>query len=308
MDADGRLLPTGVGYAEALRHDRAHSDDPWFLRDTAGHRVQWDGYPGSWQLDIGSPSYQLRWRTAVASELAATGWDGVAVDNVSAIPGYLGGRVLARYPDGLRYQAAMEGFLDATAPAITAMGKLYVANIANTDPELFAAWASKGSGGLLESWIGRDAPLPAGKLPCGRTWDSLSLFQIETQAVGKVFFGHATQQPGGPPTDRAQIRYERASFLIHWSGGGSASFYSTGTAADPYSSDATVNVGGPIEPKRAVDGGGFVRRYTRGITIVNRSCSGAVTFELGGAYRRPDGVVVRSVVLSGPSGMTLTSP
>lgn len=307
-DADGRLLPTGVGYAEARRHDRARPDDPWFLLDTTGHRVQWDGYPGFWQLDIGSPSYQLRWRTAVASELAATGWDGVAVDNVSAIPGYLAGRALARYPDGLHYQAAMERFLDATAPAITATGKLYVANIANTDPELFAAWASKGSGGLLEYWIGRDAPLPAGRLRCGRTWDWLSSYQIDTQAAGKVFFGHATQQPGGPPTDQAQIRYERASFLVSWSGGASASFYSTGTAADPYTSDATVNVGQPIEPKQAVDGGGFVRRYTRGIAIVNRSCSGTVTFELDGAYRRPDGVLVSSAVLSGPSGMTLTRP
>ncbi len=195
-----------------------------------------------------------------------------------------------------------------TVPAITATGKLYVANIANTDPELFAAWASKGSGGLLEYWIGRDAPLPAGRLRCGRTWDWLSSYQIDTQAAGKVFFGHATQQPGGPPTDQAQIRYERASFLVSWSGGASASFYSTGTAADPYTSDATVNVGQPIEPKQAVDGGGFVRRYTRGIAIVNRSCSGTVTFELDGAYRRPDGVLVSSAVLSGPSGMTLTRP
>jgi Hypothetical glycosyl hydrolase family 15 len=307
-DADSRLLPTGVGYAEALRHDRTHPDDPWFLLDTAGHRVQWDGYPGSWQLNIGSPSYQLRWRTAVVSELAATGWDGVAVDNVSAIPGYLAGRVLAKYPDGLRYQAAMARFLDATAPAIIATGKLYIANIGNTGPTLFAAWASKGSGGLLEYWIGRDAPLPAGRLPCGRTWDWFSSYQIDTQAVGKVFFGHAIQQPGGPPTDQAQIRYERASFLVNWSGGASASFYSTGAAADPYTSDATVNIGQPIEPRRAVEGGGFVRRYTRGIAIVNRRCSGTVTFELDGAYRRPDGVVVRSVVLSGRSGMTLTGP
>jgi Hypothetical glycosyl hydrolase family 15 len=306
--ADSRLLPTGVGYAEALRHDRTHPDDPWFLLDTAGQRVQWDSYPGSWQLDIGSPSYQLRWRTAVARELAASGWDGVAVDNVSAIPGYLAGRVLAKYPNGLRYQAAMARFLNATAPAITATGKLYIPNIGNTGPTLFAAWASKGSGGLLEYWIGRDAPLPAGRLPCGRGWDWLSSYQIGTQAMGKVFFGHAIQQPGGPPTDQAQIRYERASFLVNWSGGASASFYSTGTDADPYTSDATVNIGQPIEPRQAVDGGGFVRRYTRGIAIVNRSCSGTVTFELGGAYRRPDGDVVRSVVLSGPSGMTLTTP
>jgi hypothetical protein len=304
--ADGPLLPTGVGFAEARRHDRNHPEDPWFLLDTSGHRVEWDGYPGSWQLDIGSPSYQRRWRTAVAGELAANGWDGVVVDNVSATPGYLAGRVLAKYPDASRYQAAMERFLDATDPAITATGKLHIANIANTGPELFAAWASKGSGGLRESWIGRAAPPPGGRLPCGGDWDWLSLYQIRTQALGKAFLANAYQQPPGPPTDLAQIRYQRASFLIHWNGGGSASLYSTGTAADPFTSDATVNVGAPVEPKQAVEAAGFMRRYTRGIAIINRACSGVITFELGGAYRRPDGVVVRSVELPGPSGMILT--
>jgi Hypothetical glycosyl hydrolase family 15 len=305
---DVPLLPTGVGFAEARWHDRTHPEDPWFLLDTSGHRVEWDGYPGSWQLDIGSPSYQRRWRAAVAAELVATGWDGVVVDNVSATPGYLAGRVLAKYHDGRRYQAAMEGFLDATAPAITAAGKLHIANIANTGPELFAAWASRGSGGLRESWIGRAAPPPGGSLPCGSGWEWLSLYQIRTQAVGKVFLGQASQQPAGPPTDLAQIRYQRASFLVQWNGGGSASLYSTGTAADPFTSDATVNIGAPVEPKQAVEGAGFMRRYTRGIVIINRACSGAVTFELGGAYRRPDGVVVRSVELPGPSGMILTRP
>jgi Hypothetical glycosyl hydrolase family 15 len=307
-DADARLLPTGVGFAEARRHDRTHPEDPWLLLDKRGHRVEWDGYPGSWQLDVGSPSYQRRWRAAVAGELAAGGWDGVMVDNVSATPGYLAGRVLARYPDGPSYQAAMERFLDATAPAITATGKLHIANIANTGPELFAHWASKGSGGLRESWIGRAAPPPGGSLPCGGDWDWLSLYQVRTQAVGRAFLGNDYQQPAGPPADLAQIRYQRASFLVLWNGGGSASLYSTGTAADPFTPDATVNVGAPLEPKQAVAGAGFIRRYTRGVAIVNRACAGTVRFELGGDYRRPDGAVVRSVELAGPSGMVLTRP
>ena len=89
-------LPTGVAYDYA---NRRHPE--WFLRDTSGHRVEWRGWPGSWQMDVGSASYQRTWARNVADELRRRHWDGVFVDGVVRTmkrPAYLGGRVLAKYP------------------------------------------------------------------------------------------------------------------------------------------------------------------------------------------------------------------
>src|SRR5213592_397537 len=50
---DDALLPAGVGYCDA---DLNHPD--WFLLDTNGRRVEWTGYSGHWQMNIGAPAYQ----------------------------------------------------------------------------------------------------------------------------------------------------------------------------------------------------------------------------------------------------------
>jgi hypothetical protein len=65
-------LSTGVSYRYA---DRYHPE--WFLKDTSGKRVNWASWPHSWQMDIGSRSYQRAWARNVARELRRRGWDGV---------------------------------------------------------------------------------------------------------------------------------------------------------------------------------------------------------------------------------------
>ncbi|HEX8867649.1 MAG TPA: putative glycoside hydrolase, partial [Lentzea sp.] len=50
---DDSDLPTGVGYCAA--------DPSWFLLDPNGHRFEYDGYEGHWQMDVGNPDYQNAW-------------------------------------------------------------------------------------------------------------------------------------------------------------------------------------------------------------------------------------------------------
>src|SRR3954462_423245 len=45
--------PAGVGYVEA---DRGHPE--WFLRDTAGRRVESQAYHDLWLMDVGNRAYQ----------------------------------------------------------------------------------------------------------------------------------------------------------------------------------------------------------------------------------------------------------
>ena len=72
---DVKPLPTGVGYIEAQSHPT------WFLKDAAGQRIEWQGWPNHWMMDIGLPAYQARWLANVEADLALYGFDGVWIDN-----------------------------------------------------------------------------------------------------------------------------------------------------------------------------------------------------------------------------------
>jgi hypothetical protein len=294
---DAPLLPTGVGFGEASRHDAARPSDAWFLRDRAGARLEWASYPDHWYMDIGSVSYQRRWRSNVLRELEVGGWDGVFVDNTSSRPLYLNGRTLARYPDDASYRAATERFLTAVAPAVKALGRLFIGNLVEWgDQALFRSWARLGSGGFKEHWLPPDR--------CGTDWTHAIELQESTQRQGSRFLANSY----GPLTHARAMRYLRASFLVAWDGGEGAQFYSSGGAPDPWSSEWTVDIGSPVEPFRVPVAGGWKRRYTNGIAIVNPSCRSHRRFDLGAAYRGPDGSLVSAVDLPPRTGMVLRSP
>src|SRR4029079_12780041 len=86
--------PAAVRYVDADRHP-----PEWFLRDTAGSRIESRAYHDLWLMDVGSPTYQRAWLRNVAAEIERSGWDGVALDDVNTSPDYhAGDRTLAPYP------------------------------------------------------------------------------------------------------------------------------------------------------------------------------------------------------------------
>ena len=294
---DDTLLPTGVGFAAA---ERAHPE--WFLRDTHGDRVEWQGYDDHWWMDVGSPSYQAAWLAAVQDEAVRNGWDGVFVDNALADPQwYLGGHTLARYPNASTYAAATRSFLAAVGPALLARGLIVLPNISDASPEVWSDWIHFTSGGLKEHWM---------KYAAARSWFSdwgfnyMQALLDATERQHKIFIALTTSTPN----DVHSMRYARASFLIGWDGGGSALVYAAGKGVDPWSEEWTSDVGRPAAARIRVGPFAYRRDYTGGTALVNTSETASQTFELARTYVTPVGEPVTSITLEPRSGLVLRLP
>ena len=295
---DDALLPTGVGYAWA---DRNRPE--WFLTDGSGARIEWSGYPGHWWMDVGNTDYVDTWVANVSSELASAGWDGVMVDNAIADPaGYLGGRTLPRYPDKYAYRAATDTFLSIAGPRLKAAGLDVVPNLGGNfwDLTTYRRWVGYTSGALREHY-GRWGSDGNGLVLTDGNW----AHQVEQQEIveseGKLHIAVAYAKT----TDVAFQRYARATFLLAWNGGPSALMFTPPTAGeDPWTAEATTDVGVPTGARVAV-GAGWMRTYSAGVVAVNPSPTATVTVSLGGTYVQPDGREVSSVTLGPASGAIL---
>jgi hypothetical protein len=294
---DDAPLPTGVGFAAA---EQSHPE--WFLRDSRGGRVEWQGYDGHWWMDVGSPSYQAAWLAAVQDEALRNGWDGVFVDNAMADPQwYLGGRTLARYPGASAYAAATKSFLAAVGPTLMARGLIVLPNISDASQEVWADWIHFTSGGLKEHWM---------KYPAAGSWftdwgfNYMQALLDATEAQGKIFIGVTASTAD----DVHSMRYARASFLVGWDGGRSALAYTAGKGIDPWSDEWTSDVGRPAAARVKIGSSAYRRDYTGGTALVNTSETAEQTFELARSYLTPDGVPVTSITVQPRSGIVLRLP
>ena len=298
---DDVLLPTGVGYAVA---SLLHPD--WFLTDNSGSRVEWVGYPGHWWMDVANQQYIDQWSSNVTAEVTAAGWDGVFVDNAMTSPEFYlpAGRTLAKYPDAASYQAATDRFLSVVGPRLKAAGLSVVPNMGGNfwDTTTYRRWVDHTSGALREHY-GRWGADGNGAVLTDVNW----LHQIDqqelVQAEGKTFLG----VPYARTDDVAFQRYARASFLLAWDGGSSSLMFTPPSAGqDPWTPDATADIGLPTGPRTAV-GQAWTRTYSDGVVVVNPTASATVTVALGRTYAGPDGQSVSSVTLAPASGMVLRS-
>jgi hypothetical protein len=287
---DDSLLPTGVGYCAANQN---HAD--WFLTDTNGVRIQWVGYDGHWQMDVGSAAYQDAWLGAVGAEVKAKGWDGIEVDNAMTTPKYyLSGRTLAKYPTDASYSAATESFLSRVAPPLVSSGLLVLPNISDAGTALWTKWIGYTSGAIREGWT-RDGDHYLNQAD----WTAQAALMTTTQAQGKAFVAITYAST----SDVQAMRYALASFLVEFNGGPSALIVAPGTGIDPWSREWTVDMGAPQGlPYRS--GGAWRRDYTGGTAIANPS-AGPVTVALGGPYTMPDGSSATSTTLNAHSGLVI---
>jgi len=289
-------LSTGVSYAYADRH---HPE--WFLKDTSGRRVSWASWPHSWQMDVGSRSYQRTWARNVARELRGRGWDGVFLDGISRTmqyPWYLNGRVLAKYPGANDYARATTRFLRHVGPALKRRG-LVVGNINDATLALWRRWVRYTSGASKEWWTKSSAGRDAGMLS-GADWAFQMRLLREAQARHKVFIAIAY----GPADDAPAIDYARASFLLFAHGGRSAFSYSPLCGVEPAAPRWRADVGAPRGAASQI-GGVWRRDFENGLVLVNPSSAATVTVPLGGPFVQPNGSVVTSAVLGPHTGLTL---
>jgi hypothetical protein len=286
---DQELLPTGVGYCFA---NSRHPD--WFTTDRAGKRIQWQPWPGAWQMDVGDPRYQDAWAANVLAELRRYRWDGVFIDNTNVDPGfvYFPGRQMQEYPSQPAYQAATRSFLARVGPRLKAEGFLVMPNIQShpsiATPALWADWTQFTSGGVHQHWMRWDDGRSFG----GSYWLQLLETFESQQRLGKLFL------TGTPGHDAAAMRWGRASFLLAWNGG------PAGYGAGNWHPEWTIEIGTPIGPRYKV-GSAWRREYTGGTALANPSERQTQTIALGGTYLLPDGSPVRSVDLPPLSGLVL---
>ncbi|MEA3077046.1 MAG: hypothetical protein QOF60_1954 [Actinomycetota bacterium] len=294
---DDAKLPTGLGYAFA---DRTHPE--WFLTDNLNQRIEWDGYPDHWWMDVANPSYMDAWAANVSAELQANGWDGVMIDNaITSTSHYLvDGQSIPRYPDDASYANATETFLSTVSPRLRGNGFLVVPNMGGNSPSMdqYQRWVGI-TGGALREHFGRWGSDGNGLILTDWNWRHQIAQQEAAQARG-LYLAVAY----GRPSDTAFARYARSSFLLGWDGGPSSLLYTPPAGAtDPWSPDWTTDVGLPAGPRTAV-GNAWVRRFTDGVVVVNPGLTSA-TVNLGGTYVDPDGQRVGSVALGSGQGMVL---
>jgi hypothetical protein len=130
-DTDAAFLPTGVGYNAAQR------DNPeWFALDTAGRRIEWQGYPKHWQMAVWNPDYQQAWTDAVVAEVKREGWDGVLADNDFNSLSHYSSAVLAGTANvaetDRKLRDGLDAFLAKAGDALTNAQKLLVPNVSET--------------------------------------------------------------------------------------------------------------------------------------------------------------------------------
>jgi hypothetical protein len=292
-------LSTGVGYAYANRY---HPE--WFLKDTSGRRVNWADWPHSWQMDIGSRSYQRVWARNVARDLRRRGWDGVFVDGISRTmqyPWYLNGRVLAKYPGPNDYARANTRFLRRVGVALRRR-HLVVGNINDATPALWRRWIRFTSGVSKEWWTKSSATRGAGMLT-GAEWAYQMQLLREAEARHKIFIAITN----GPADDAPAMDYARASFLLFARGGRTAFSYAPVCGVEPTTPRWRQDVGAATGPA-AQNGAVWLRRFANGIVVVNPSGSATATVPLGGQYIQPNGTAVTSLLLGPHSGAVLRKP
>jgi putative glycosyl hydrolase-like family 15 (GHL15) protein len=285
--------PAGIGYCAA---DASHPE--WFLKDTNGARIEFCDYSGLWQMDVGNASYQDAWRSNVAADLRARGFDGVVVDDANWTErSHLCGRTIAKYPTDSDYGAATRSFLARVGPALTSQGFLVLPNIAlpyfSSNYDVWSDWISFTSGAIQEHFSkwGTDGSQQF----ADADWKYRQGFLPLTERAGKIFLGITY----APMSDVRSMTYARGNFLLDWDGGPSALIFepSNPEAQDPFSASWTQDIGTPLAARYQV-GAAWRRDFSGGTVVVNPSGSATQSVALGAPFVAADGSTVTSVTLA----------
>jgi hypothetical protein len=299
---------TGVPYARAAASG-------WLLRGSDGSLLENQGYGGNFIGDVGNAAYQQTWIRNVSRFLRVYHDDGVMIDDVLRDIRPLAGGYPNKYPTQPQWAAAMASFVSVVGHALRAKGYYVAVNAPGytmDDPRsgggtLDAAWwrqlAPSVDGFVNEYYV--ETPNGENKLRSSgedfdQQWDGWQRLIGVAQRMHRDFIGLTYGASG----DTRAMMYGRASFLLDWNGGSSSFAYNTTDNSDPWNAAWTIDIGLPAGSKQRV-GAGWLRRYTRGVALVNPSPSNSQTFALGRGYRTSSGETVTSVTLDPTTSLIL---
>lgn len=298
-------IPTGVSYvfANANRPD-------WFLLDSGGSRLMYQGYVGHAQMNVIASGYAEMWANNVAHKMAAQGFDGILADNMIFFADeYHPGVVSPSYSTDDATKAAYVQALAVIHPILTAAGVKIIGNQAQqrVDPGTWDMYDAKMDGGFDEGWLAFGPTSVLDDNPEG--WSAV-VAQIGTnESLGKF----TLVQPDQSATAVAKIYYY--TLASYFCGNGGRSAYAEGAgdsgygAPPPYRAEYDWNLGTPTGAYFAVAGFTkvFRRNFSNGTVIANANLqnTGVKTITLGGTYINETGASVTSVGLNGCEGAVL---
>jgi hypothetical protein len=277
---DGSILSSGVGYQEA-----EENGEQWFAHRRDGTtRIQWNSYPGHWQMAVWEPEYCERWCDNVADELEGSLWDGVMADNdvyddyYGLEPPIEGGRKMSDI------RQALDRLVAAAGQRVNALDKLFVPNIAESHRER-GRWDRHAAfgGGFEEVWLAHG--------PDDYFDPDTALTQVaEAEGPGLTIMRVASDGTDHHPN----FLYGLAAFWVFGGGKGGAV---TATAHDGYSvtpfiPELDFDLGTPLEEPRR-KGNGWSRAFTNGWAAVNLNSNRRrkITFQVPRALWQMNGAM-----------------
>ncbi|MBM7786951.1 putative glycoside hydrolase [Tenggerimyces flavus] len=299
---DDPQLPTGVGYCDA---EANHPE--WFLLGSDGQRLEYAGYPGHWQMDVGDPDYQATWVANVVASSTAAGFDGILMDNaLFPCDAYHAGTCPAKYPTDAAIQDAYVSMLASTREELVAAGLRTVANLSNARlyEGVWDTYTEHLDGGFDEWWLTFSDDDLLSEYPEG--WSRQVAEVASNEARGKITW----VQPHFTPGAERPFRYALASYLMASDDAAAiAEMGRTDGYGDPtpWHGEYDWDLGAATGPYRSVGTNLFRRDFACGAAVVNanRTDSAPRTVELGGEYLDHDGAAVTSIALAGTSGAVL---
>jgi len=302
---DDEHLPTGVPYCLA---DREHPE--WFLLDPDGKRIEYDGYPEHWQMDVGNTAYQDLWAANVIEDSKATGFDGVFLDNaLFPCDAYHPGRCPAKYPTDTGFQDAYKSMLANIEHRFSAANLKTVANMSNArfHDGAWDAYLEHLDGGFDEWWLvfGDDDFLHE----YDQGWSRQVAEVASNERRGKITW----VQPHFSPGQERPLRYAMAGyFLVTGHRAAIAEVAKPDDYGDPNARHPMYDwdLGTAHDAYRSIAPNVFRRDFTCGAAVVNANPTGSdpVRVDLGATYLDEDDAEVVAVELPGTSGTVLRKP
>lgn len=258
----GDISASGVNYAEA---DLAHPG--WFLSEANGQRIAERNYPYLWMANVAVPGYQRKWTANVLRMLRSGPWDGVFMDDTNTTAEYHVAPVsrIAQMPSDAAYQAAVTTILAYAGPRIRAAGMLAVPNFGAWQqyPRTVAHWLRYVSGGVDQQFV-KWSPVPGKGYVTPERW-LVQMREIETaEDLHRRFFAvtHAA------PDDSRAIRFGWGTVLL--AARGHTYYFARGAeSGETWSPIYRPRLGRPVSVAEPYQGGLWIRRFGRGLVVVN---------------------------------------
>ncbi len=293
---DDSDLPTGVGYCAA--------DPSWFLRGQDGRRLEYGGYTGHWQMDVGNTAYQNAWADNVVASSKA--FDGVFMDNaLFACDTYHDGVCPSSYPTDSAMRDAYRSMLANTRRKFVDAGLKTVANLSNArlHEGAWDSYVEHLDGGFDEWWLTFGDNDLLSEYPQG--WSRQLAEITANEAKGKITWVQPHHSGAEQP-----FRYAFASYLLAKGDHAAISEIEETDRYDnasPWRAEYDWDLGAPLGPYSSVASNVFQRSFECATVIVNanRTGSAAVTVPLSGVHTNEKGASVRSVSLAGTTGTVL---